>query len=164
MEQIATLRPVLPSGWAEPVFRGSASAKIDDKGRLKIPTDLRRRFRDQYGTEVFITSVMGDSVLIYPLSVWEDVESRLAALPSTDRVKMRYLERVSYYGQQTRMDAQGRVVLPPILRESAAMEGDVVVSTRLDYLEVWNRDRLDSRFSQEPFSEDDFAYLSERGI
>ncbi len=131
---------------------------------MKIPTDLRRRFRDQYGTEVFITSVVGDSVLIYPLSVWEDLEARLAALPSTDRTKQRYLERVSYYGQQTRMDAQGRVVLPPILRESAAMTGEVVVSTRLDYLEVWNLDRLDSRFSQEPFSEEDFAYLSEKGI
>jgi MraZ protein len=164
VEQIATLRPVLPSGWAGFVFRGSASARIDDKGRLKIPTDLRRRFRDQYGTEVFITSVLGDSVQIYPLSVWEELEDRLAALPSTDRVKRRYLERVSYYGQQTKMDAQGRIVLPPILRESAAMEGDVVVSTRLDHLEVWNRKRLDSRFTQEPFGEDDFAYLSERGI
>ena len=164
MEQIATLRPVLPSGWAGFVFRGSASAKIDEKGRLKIPTDLRRRFRDQYGTEVFITSVQGDSVMIYPLSVWEDLEGRLAALPSTDRTKQRFLERVSYFGQQTQMDAQGRVVLPPILRQSADMEGEVVVSTRLDHLEVWNRDRLDSRFSQEPFSEEDFAYLSEKGI
>jgi len=164
VEQIATLLPVIPSGWDGLVFRGSASARIDDKGRLKIPTDLRRRFRDQYGTEVFITSVLGDSVMIYPLSVWEDLEARLAALPSTDRTKQRYLERVSYYGQQTQMDAQGRVVLPPILRESAGMSGEVVVSTRLDHLEVWNRDRLDSRFDQEPFSEEDFAYLSEKGI
>jgi MraZ protein len=146
------------------VFRGSASAKIDEKGRLKIPTDLRRRFQDQYGAEVFITSVLGDSVFVYPLPVWEDLETRLAALPSTDRVKQRYLERVSYYGQQTKLDAQGRVVIPPILRESAAMDGDVVVSTRLDHLEVWNRDRLEEKFAKEPFSEDDFAYLSERDI
>ena len=146
------------------MFRGSASAKIDEKGRLKIPTDLRRGFQDQYGREVFITSVHGDSVFVYPLSVWEDLEDRLAALPSTDRVKQRYLERVSYYGQQSRLDAQGRVVIPPILRQSADMEGEVVVSTRLDHLEVWNRDRLEAKFSQEPFSEDDFAYLSERNI
>lgn len=102
--------------------------------------------------------------MIYPLSVWEDLEARLAALPSTDRTKQRFLERVSYYGQQTRMDAQGRVVIPPILRESAEMVGEVVVSTRLDYLEVWNRSRLDARFRDEPFTEEDFAYLSERGI
>lgn len=146
------------------MFRGSASAKIDDKGRLKIPTHLRRHFQDQYGKEVFLTSVLGDSVLVYPLAVWEEIEARLAALPSTDRTKQKYLERVSYYGQQGRLDAQGRVVIPPILRDSAAMEGEVVVSARLDHLEVWNRDRLEEKFSDQPFTDADFAYLSERGI
>ena len=146
------------------MFRGSASAKIDEKGRLKIPTDLRRTFQDQYGKEVFLTSVQGTSVFVYPLPVWEEIEARLAALPSTDRAKQRFLERVSYYGQQSRLDGQGRVVIPPILRESADMQGDVVVSARLDHLEVWNRDRLESKFSDEPFSEEDFSYLSEKGI
>ena len=146
------------------MFRGSAPAKIDEKGRLKIPTELRRRFQDQYGSEVFITSIVGDSVMVYPLSVWEDLEARLAALPSTNRVKRRFLERVNYFGQQTRLDKQGRVVIPPILRQSAEMVGEVVVNGRLDHLEVWNRTRLESRFSQEPFSDDDFEYLSEKGI
>ena len=146
------------------MFRGSASAKIDEKGRLKIPTDLRRTFQDQYGEEVFLTSVQGTSVFVYPLPVWEEIEARLAALPSTDRAKQRFLERVSYFGQQGRLDGQGRVVIPPILRESADMQGDVVVSARLDHLEVWNRDRLESKFSDEPFSEEDFSYLSEKGI
>ena len=146
------------------MFRGRASAKIAEKGRLKIPTDLRRTFQDQYGEEVFLTSVQGTSVFVYPLPVWEEIEARLAALPSTDRAKQRFLERVSYYGQQSRLDGQGRVVIPPILRESADMQGDVVVSARLDHLEVWNRDRLESKFSDEPFSEEDFSYLSEKGI
>lgn len=111
-----------------------------------------------------MTSVLGTSVLVYPLQVWEEIESRLASLPSTDRTKQRFLERVSYYGQQGRLDGQGRVVIPPILRESAAMDGEVVVSARLDHLEVWNRDRLERRFTEEPFADGDFAYLSEKGI
>ena len=151
-------------GWAGVVFRGSASAKIDDKGRLKIPTDLRRHFQDQYGKEVFLTSVLGDSVLVYPLAVWEEIEGRLAELPSTDRTKRRFLERVSYFGQQGRLDGQGRVVIPPILRHSADMSGEVVVSARLDHLEVWNRSRLQEKFSEHPFGDEDFAYLSEKGI
>lgn len=146
------------------MFRGSASAKIDDKGRLKIPTDLRRHFQDQYGQEVFFTSVLGTSVLLYPLAVWEEIEARLAALPSTDRTKRRFLERVSYFGQQSRLDDQGRVVIPPILRESAEMTGEVVVSGRLDHLEIWNIERLQRKFSEEPFDDEDFAYLSEKGI
>ena len=146
------------------MFRGSASAKIDEKGRLKIPTDLRRHLQDEYGTEVFLTSVLGTSVLVYPLPVWEEIEARLAALPATDRTKQKYLERVSYYGQQSRLDGQGRVVVPPILRDSAEMSGEVVVSGRLDHLEVWNRGRLEDRFDDQPFSDEDFGYLSEKGI
>ena len=65
------------------MFRGSAPAKIDDKGRLKVPTGFRRTLEDRYGREVFTTSVTGDSVLVYPLVVWEVLEERLAALPST---------------------------------------------------------------------------------
>jgi MraZ protein len=146
------------------MLRGSAPAKIDDKGRLKIPTGFRRVLEDHYGREVFITSVVGDSVLLYPLKVWEDFEKRLATLPSTDSTKRRYLERVSYYGQQAQLDGQGRVVVPQLLRESADMAGEVIVSGRLDHLEVWNHERLRKRFADQPFSEEDFQYLSERGI
>lgn len=146
------------------MFRGSAPTRIDDKGRLKVPTAFRRHLEERYGREVFITSVHGDSVLLYPLPVWEEIEARLAALPSTDRVKQRYLERVSYFGQQGKLDGQGRVVLPQLLRESAEMEGDVVVSARLDHLEIWNHRRLQARFSEQPFTDEDFAYLSERKI
>ena len=146
------------------MFRGSSPAKIDDKGRLKIPTGFRRDLEERFGREVYITSVLGSSVLLYPLSVWQEIEARLAALPSTDRTKQRYLERVSYYGQQTQLDSQGRVVIPPLLRESADMTGEVIVSARLDYMEIWNHDRLRARFEIEAFGDDDFDYLSEKGI
>jgi len=146
------------------MFRGSAPTKIDDKGRVKVPTVFRRQLEERYGREVFLTSILGDSVLLYPLSVWEEIEDRLAALPSTDRTKQRFLERVGYYGQQGKLDGQGRVVIPPLLRDSAEMVGDVVVSARLDHMEIWNRQRLEARFTEQPFTEEDFGYLSEKGI
>jgi len=131
---------------------------------LKVPTGFRRLLRERYGNEVFITSVIGDSVQVYPLPVWEELEARLAALPSTDRTKRKFLERVSYFGQLGQLDKQGRVVIPQLLRESADMTGDVVVNARLDHLAVWNLQRLQKRFDEQPFTEDDFHYLSERGI
>ena len=146
------------------MFRGSAPTKIDDKGRLKVPTLFRRELEDRFGRDLFITSILGDSVLVYPLPVWEEVESRLAVLPSTDPTKVRYLERVNYFGHQVRLDAQGRVLIPQLLRESAEMSGEVVVSGRLDLLVVWNRQRLQARFADQPFTDEDFKYLSERGI
>jgi MraZ protein len=147
------------------MFRGSAPAKIDDKGRLKLPTGFRRVVEDRWGPELFVTSVLGDCALVYPLPVWEEIEARLGAMPSTDRTKTRFLERVSYFGQQGRLDAQGRIVLPPILRESAGMTGEeVVVSAQLDHLVVWNRERFVLRLEEQPFTDDDFRALSERGI
>ena len=146
------------------MFRGSAPAKIDDKGRLKVPTAFRRLLEERHGREVFITSVTGDSVQVYPLPVWEELEQRLARLPSTDRTKRRYLERVAYFGQQAQLDSQGRVVVPQLLRESADMTGEVVIAGRLDHLEVWSHERLLARFRDQPFTDEDFEYLSERGI
>lgn len=146
------------------MFRGSAPAKIDTKGRLKVPTELRRILEEGYGPEVFITSVVGRSALVYPLSVWEGIERKLADVPSSDRAKQRYLERVNYFGQQLKLDAQGRVVIPQILRERAGILGEVVVSGRLEHLEVWNREHFDQKLLEEPFTEEDFEALAERGI
>jgi len=71
---------------------------------------------------------------------------------------------VSYFGQQTRLDVQGRLLVPQILRESAGMNGDVVVSAQLDHLVVWNHERFLQRLDQQPFTEEDFRALAERGI
>jgi MraZ protein len=146
------------------MFRGSSPAKIDDKGRLKVPTEFRRILEESYGPEVFITSVVGDSAKLYPLPVWEEVEQKLAGVPSSDRAKQRFLERVNYFGQQLRLDSQGRVLIPQILREQAEILGEVVVSGRIDQLEIWNRERFDRRLSEEPFTDDDFKALAEYGI
>ena len=101
---------------------------------------------------------------LYPLPVWEEVEARLSAIPSADPVKRRYLERVNYYGQQVQLDVQGRLLIPQILRESAGMNGDVVVTGQLDHLVVWNRDRFVARLDEQPFTEDDYRALSSHGF
>lgn len=146
------------------MFRGSAPAKIDDKGRLKIPTAFLRTFEEQLGPDLFVTSFHGDSALLFPLSVWEQIEERLRAMPSTDQTRNRFLERVNYFGQQLKLDAQGRLVIPQILRDAADMQGDVVVNAKLDHLVVWNRERIARRLAEEPFTDDDFRVLAEHGI
>ena len=146
------------------MFRGSAQATVDEKGRLKIPTDFRRQLEERWGAEVFITSIVGDRAFIYPLPVWEEIETKLLAMPSTHPVRDRYLERVNFFGQQVRTDPQGRVLIPQILREAADMSGEVVVGGRIDHLEVWNRERFTKKLQSEPFSVEDMSSLAERGI
>ena len=141
-------------------FRGSAPAKIDDRGRLKVPTDFRRALEETYGVDVFVTSIEGDSTLLYPLQIWEDIEQQLARLPRTNSSKRRFLERVSYFGQQGALDAQGRIVIPPLLRTSARMVGEVVVLGMQDHLQVWNRELFERRLAAEPITDEDLDALS----
>ena len=97
-----------------------------------------------YGVDVFVTSIQGDSALLYPLQIWDDIEQQLDRLPRTHSAKRRFLERVSYYGQQGTLDSQGRIVIPPLLRTSARMVGEVVVLGMQDHLQVWNRELCES--------------------
>jgi MraZ protein len=145
-------------------LRGSAQTRIDDKGRLKIPTLFRGGIKDQHGPDVFVTSVTGESVRIYPLSVWLEIEQRLSKMPANHPARLKFLDRVNYFGQGSELDSQGRIVVPPLLRESASIVGDVRVFGRIDYLEVWNEERFVQKLHREPWTDEDGIKLSEHGI
>jgi MraZ protein len=146
------------------MLRGNYSAKIDDKGRLKIPNAFRALVEEQHGTALFVTSVTGDSVRIYPMPVWLGVEERLRRMPSTHPARLKFLDRVNYFGQLGEFDGQGRVSLPTRLRAAAGMTGEVDVLGQVDYLDVWNHDRLLAKFDREPFTDDDARALAEYEI
>jgi len=147
------------------MLRGNHPARIDDKGRIKVPNGFRTLIEQQYGSELFVTSVTGEYVRLYPMAVWLEVERKLAEVPSTNPSKLRFLDRVNFFGQPVAMDKQGRVVVPPLLRESAAMAGEVSVLGLQNHLAVWNQKRLSERlFKKEPFTDDDGRVLSGFGI
>ena len=150
--------------WTIKVLRGNFSAKIDEKGRLKVPTLFKTAIQDRYGTQLFVTSVTGDFVRLYPIPVWEDLERRLAQVPSALPARNKFFNRVNYFGQPGELDKQGRVSIHPRLRDSAAMVGEVDVFGQYDHLDVWNHERFATRLNGEPFTNDDAQALSEFGI
>jgi MraZ protein len=146
------------------VFRGNAPASVDDKGRLKVPTAFRSLLESKYGRELFVTSLTGEYVRIYPLPVWLDLEEKLARVPSIHPAKLKYLDRSNYFGQTAELDAQGRVLIPVRLRESASMVGEVDVLGQYNYLDVWNHDRFVAKLQREPMTDDDLRSLAEFDI
>jgi MraZ protein len=146
------------------VLRGSYAARIDDKGRLKLPNAFKSVVEEQHGAGVYVTSVTGDSVRIYPMPAWLAVEQRLSRMPSTHPARVKFLDRVNFYGQIGEFDAQGRIGIHPRLRDAAGMVGDVDVLGQVDYLEIWNHDRFLAKLQREPFTDDDAAKLAEFGI
>ena len=146
------------------MLRGNHPARVDDKGRLKVPNGFRALVEAQYGAELFVTSVTGEYVRLYPMAVWLEIERKLQAVPSTNPSKARFLDRVNYFGQVAAMDKQGRVLIPQLLRDSAAMAGEVSVLGLHNHLEVWNQKRFLERLKKEPFTDEDGKVLSEFGI
>jgi MraZ protein len=146
------------------VLRGNAPAKIDDKGRLKVPNGFRALVQQTYGREVFVTSLTGENVRIYPMPVWQEVEQKLGQMPASHPARLRFLDRVNYFGQMGEIDAQGRVLIHGRLRESASMAGEVDVLGQFNYLEVWNHERFVAKLQREPFGDDDARALAEFGI
>jgi MraZ protein len=147
------------------MLRGNHPARIDEKGRIKVPNGFRTLVETQYGAELFVTSVTGEYVRLYPMPVWLEIERKLAEVPSTNPSKLRFLDRVNFFGQAVAMDKQGRVLIPQVLRETAAMAGEVSVLGLQNHMAVWNRRRLEERlFKKEPFTDEDGTVLSEYGI
>lgn len=143
---------------------GHAPATVDDKGRIKIPNAFRQFIVAKYGAECFITSVDGEKASIYPLPVWEDFQARLAKVPSTSVAKQKMLERVNYFGQLGSIDAQGRLLVPTVLRSVAGISGEVVVLGSQDHLVVWSDERMKKRILDTPMTAEDMKELELHGV
>jgi MraZ protein len=139
-------------------LRGNCPAKVDEKGRLKIPSVFLDELKE-YGNQFYITSPTGESARIYPLKVWSEIEDKLAQLPSNSVAKRKFLMRTSYFGQQAELDGQGRLLLPAVLREAAQTMGEVDVFGTLNYLEVMNHTRVLDKLKNEPYTDADDTAL-----
>jgi len=125
---------------------------------------FRAPLESKYGRELFITSLTGEYVRIFPMPVWLELEEKLARMPSTHPSRLRFLDRISYYGQTAELDGQGRVVIPVRLRESATMAGEVDVLGQVNCLDVWNHERFKIKMQQDPYTDDDARALAQFGI
>jgi MraZ protein len=146
-----------------PVLRGNYPARVDEKGRVKIPAAFLEALRE-YGNKFYVTSENGDYVRVYPMKIWNEIEEKLARLSSHNRTKQKFLTRTNYYGQLVELDGQGRILVPPILRESAQMRGDVDVLGNLNFLQIWNHTRFLDNLKASPITDDDEKTLDELGI
>ena len=128
----------------------------------------RQRFapliQEEHGRDLFVTSLTGDSVRIYPMPVWLELEQRLVQMPSTHPARMKFLDRVNFYGQVAELDPQGRVLIQPRLRDSAQMAGEVDVLGQQHFLEIWNHERFIAKLTRDPFTDADAKALADFGI
>lgn len=147
------------------MFRGNYPVRIDEKGRLKVPAEHKRVLDEKYsGGQFYITSRTGKVAEIYPFEEWQRIEEKLARLSTYNPTKKKFLDRTNYYGQVVEMDAQGRLLLPSLLREAAQLKGEVSVVGVLTYLEVRNLEAYRKEIEENAFTAEDEATLDGLGI
>jgi len=145
-------------------LRGGQIVKVDDSGRVKIPEEFREIIENNYGKELYITSIDGKHILIYPLPVWEEIEEKIIKLSSVHPLVTRYKDRTSYFGNTVQIDSKGRILVPPLLREKAQINGEVIILGNINYLVVWNKEVFERKLELEPLTEEDLKTLAELGI
>lgn len=137
------------------MFRGNHPARVDEKGRLKMPVEHKRTVDEEHdaSTVFYITSQDGERAEIYPMKQWELIEQAVAK--KTGAAKQKFLDVTGYYGQRIEMDSQGRLLLPQQLREDAGLVGDVAVVGQLKKLIVTNALRYKARLAAAPLTDAD---------
>lgn len=146
------------------MLRGNYTVRMDEKGRIKLPAAYRRYIDEHYGAEFYVTSLTGECARLYPMREWLAIEEKLQARGTMDAAVRKFLDRTSFYGQPSEMDAQGRLLIHPLLRTSAELTGDVAVIGYLQYLEVWELDKFKARLDAEPYTAADAAALAQMGV
>jgi MraZ protein len=118
------------------MFLGEFVHTLDEKGRLTIPA----KFRDDLADGLVVTRGIDPCLAIYPLEEWKVLADKVSKLPMTDRLARAFRRLVFANASDATLDKQGRVLIPPRLREYADLNGEAIVSGLNTYVEVWNPD------------------------
>jgi MraZ protein len=121
------------------VFLGEFVHILDSKGRLTIPA----KFRADLDTGLVVTRGIDRCLAVFPLGEWEQLAEQVSDLPMTDRQARAFRRLLFANASDVFLDKQGRVVIPPRLREYANLDGEVVVTGLNTYIEVWSAEAWD---------------------
>ena len=144
------------------MLRGNSEARIDDKGRLKVPAPFKRVFDEEFAqSKFYVTSMDGKAARVYPLEEWIKVEEKFNS--SFDPLMSDIIFKVNYWGGEADMDTQGRLLIPQVLRDNAGIKGDVAVMGMRTYLEVCTSERAKQRAERE-LTPAELEKLGQKGI
>ena len=116
------------------MFLGEFKHTIDDKGRLTIPS----KFRGTLSSGLVLTRGFDRNLMVWSAEGWQEFAGRIREKSLTDPKMREFRRRVFSGATDLRPDKQGRVLIPPYLRQFAGIEGTVVVNGMFDYVEIWD--------------------------
>ena len=142
------------------MFRGANKLTLDIKGRMVMPTRYRERLQERCGGKLVVTVDKDQCLLVYPMPDWEEIERKLMKLPTFNERARRLQRLMVGYATELELDAQGRVLLPPNLREFASLTRDAVLIGQGLRFELWDEEKWNQRRDEWLASEESATDLS----
>ena len=128
-----------------PVFRGANKVTLDAKGRMVLPTRYRERLVERCQGNVVVTVDRDECLLLYPLPDWEEIERKLMRLPTLNPQARRLQRLMVGHATDVELDGQGRLLVPPKLREFAHLDRNVILIGQGTRFELWDEQRWNER-------------------
>jgi MraZ protein len=148
-------------------FSGNPKAKLDERGRLKMPAEFKAFVEKKYGEDFnafYITSQDGETAEIFPLPEWQQQMGKILKMPKSHPARIKLLERYNLFGDRADMDPQGRLQFPEELRNAAQLTGDVKVSGEGNFLRVTSLEKLRANVKENPLTAQEIDSLTEFGL
>jgi len=117
-------------------FSGKAMAKMNSRGRIRIPAKFRKPIEEKYGKEVFITSMDGEHIQIFPLEEWKETAKIAREVAINDPTMRSFLIRINMSGIVREIDRWGRVLIHKELRDNINIKGKVIIEGRKNHLRL----------------------------
>jgi len=130
------------------MFRGSFEHNVDSKGRVSVPSKFRDIIAERYEGKLVLSIDLDRCVTVYPLEEWERVEEKIRSVPQMQKEVKDYMRFVFSSATECELDRQGRILIPPALRERAGISKSVMVVGIIGKMEIWDKAAWDARKSQ----------------
>jgi len=141
-----------------PNFRGRSAAKLDPKGRLRIPGKFREVLQKHY-TDALVISKREQCLVAFPPEIWKDMEAKAANLSQFNSQHRSFVRQFISGAEICTFDSQGRVLIPPLLRGDANLEQDVIVVGMLTTFEIWDKAKYESQVKHDTENESEIMKI-----
>lgn len=137
------------------MFTGEYVHSFDEKGRVIMPS----KFRNDLGETFYIGKGLDKCLFVYPIEAWNEFVGKLRSLSSFNKQERFFLRQFVSGFSECSFDKQGRILIPPTLREFSGLNNEAAIIGVIDRIEIWNKDSWNSYSNNDEF---DFDLIAEK--